>query len=55
MRDQQQKTFISHDGCQLFYRYWPAVDSSNELSSKAIVLFHRGHDIQDVWHILLMN
>ncbi|OTQ04471.1 hypothetical protein B5S43_04865 [Gilliamella apicola] len=44
MRDQQQKTFISHDGCQLFYRYWPAVDSSDGLSSKAIVLFHRGHE-----------
>ncbi|MWP62893.1 bifunctional alpha/beta hydrolase/class I SAM-dependent methyltransferase [Gilliamella sp. Pas-s25] len=43
MRQQQQKTFISHDGCQLFYRYWPAVDSNTDLS-KAIVLFHRGHE-----------
>jgi alpha-beta hydrolase superfamily lysophospholipase len=45
MRQQQQKTFISHDSCQLFYRYWPAVDSdSNTKPSRAIVLFHRGHE-----------
>ncbi|OCG22402.1 hypothetical protein A9G22_07480 [Gilliamella sp. App2-1] len=43
MRQQQQKTFISHDGCQLFYRYWPAVDSDAD-KSRAIVLFHRGHE-----------
>ena len=42
MREEQQKMFISHDGCQLFYRYWPAVASQS--SSKAIVLFHRGHE-----------
>ena len=42
MREEQQKMFISHDGCQLFYRYWPAVTSQS--SSKAIVLFHRGHE-----------
>ena len=33
MREEQQKMFISHDGCQLFYRYWPAVTSQS--SSKA--------------------
>ncbi|OCG05981.1 hypothetical protein [Gilliamella apis] len=44
MREQQQNTFISHDGCQLFYRYWPAVDSDTKTASKAIVLFHRGHE-----------
>ncbi|OCG57864.1 bifunctional alpha/beta hydrolase/class I SAM-dependent methyltransferase [Gilliamella sp. Nev3-1] len=45
MREQQEKTFISHDGCQSFYRYWPAVDSdSNAKLSRAIVLFHRGHE-----------
>lgn len=43
MREQQQKTFISHDGCRLFYRYWPAVDSDNH-PSRAVVLFHRGHE-----------
>ena len=42
MREEQQRMFISHDGCQLFYRYWPAVASQS--SSKAIVLFHRGHE-----------
>ena len=44
MREQQQNTFISHDGCQLFYRYWPVVDSDTKTASKAIVLFHRGHE-----------
>lgn len=44
MREQQQKTFISHDGCQLFYRYWPAVETNDQMASKAIVLFHRGHE-----------
>ena len=44
MREQQQNTFISHDDCQLFYRYWPAVDSDTKTPSKAIVLFHRGHE-----------
>lgn len=43
MRQQQQKSFISHDGCRLFYRYWPATDNNTGLS-KAIVLFHRGHE-----------
>ena len=44
MREQQQNTFISHDGCQLFYRYWPAVETNDQKTSKAIVLFHRGHE-----------
>ncbi|SCB87644.1 bifunctional alpha/beta hydrolase/class I SAM-dependent methyltransferase [Gilliamella intestini] len=43
MRQQQQKTFISHDGCQLFYRYWPVVNS-NANQPRAIVIFHRGHE-----------
>lgn len=44
MRTLQQKTFTSHDGCKLFYRYWPAVNSNDGLSSQGIVLFHRGHE-----------
>lgn len=48
MRQQQEKTFISHDGCQLFYRYWPAItpDSDTDTNNiqRAIVLFHRGHE-----------
>lgn len=43
MRQAQQKTFISHDGCQLFYRYWPAIDN-NGGEDRAIVIFHRGHE-----------
>ena len=43
MRQQQQKTFTSHDGCQIFYRYWPAIDTDIQ-PNQAIVLFHRGHE-----------
>ncbi|OCF98800.1 bifunctional alpha/beta hydrolase/class I SAM-dependent methyltransferase [Gilliamella sp. wkB308] len=43
MRQQQQKTFTSHDGCQIFYRYWPAIDGDIQ-PKQAIVLFHRGHE-----------
>lgn len=43
MRPQQQKKFISHDGCQLFYRYWHAIKNDTN-RSPAIVLFHRGHE-----------
>lgn len=43
MRQQQQKTFTSHDGCQIFYRYWPAIDADIQ-PNQAIVLFHRGHE-----------
>ena len=38
---EQQKTFLTSDGTELFYRYHPAADGS---SGKAIVLFHRGHE-----------
>ena len=38
---EQQKTFTTSDGTELFYRYRPAQDGSND---KAIVLFHRGHE-----------
>ena len=38
---EQQKTFTTSDGTELFYRYRPAKDSSTD---KAIVLFHRGHE-----------
>ena len=38
---EQQKTFTTSDGTELFYRYRPAKDGS---SDKAIVLFHRGHE-----------
>ena len=38
---EQQHTFTTRDGTELFYRYRPAKDGSND---KAIVLFHRGHE-----------
>lgn len=37
----QEKYFTTADGTQLFYRYRPAKDGSQD---KAIVLFHRGHE-----------
>jgi alpha-beta hydrolase superfamily lysophospholipase len=35
----QEKTFQTHDGVELFYRYW-----STEKPRGAIVLIHRGHE-----------
>ncbi len=37
----EEKTFMTHDGVDLFYRYWPAVGGA---ARGAIVLFHRGHE-----------
>ncbi|PHX45883.1 hypothetical protein AO284_15085, partial [Pseudomonas sp. NZIPFR-PS2] len=42
MREQQQHTFSTHDGVELFYRHWPATQSDGP--RQAIVLFHRGHE-----------
>ena len=42
MREQQQHTFSTHDGVELFYRHWPATETTGP--RKAIVLFHRGHE-----------
>lgn len=36
-----EKTFASHDGVELFYRYWPARSGT---AKGAIVLLHRGHE-----------
>src|SRR5262245_28014277 len=41
MRAVEEKTFKTHDGVELFYRYWPAVAPAPK---GAIVLFHRGHE-----------
>lgn len=41
MMQEQQKTFVTADGSELFYRYRPAANGSND---KAVVLFHRGHE-----------
>lgn len=37
----EERTFKSHDGTEIFYRYWPAV---GETAKGAILLFHRGHE-----------
>ena len=36
-----ERTFHTHDGTEIFYRYWPAV---SDTARGAIVLFHRGHE-----------
>lgn len=40
MRIAEEKTFTTHDGEELFYRYWPAAGAARG----AVVLFHRGHE-----------
>lgn len=37
-----ESQFPTHDGQTLFYRYWPAVDTTS--SKRAVLLFHRGHE-----------
>lgn len=37
----EERTFRTHDGVELFYRYWPA---SGRPPRGAIVMFHRGHE-----------
>jgi len=37
----QERTFSTHDGVSLFYRYWPATAAKRR---GAVVLFHRGHE-----------
>jgi len=41
MRKAEERTFATHDGTELFYRYWPA---ATHRPGRAIVLFHRGHE-----------
>ena len=40
-RQAQERTFRSHDGTEIFYRFWPAVSAE---ARGAVVLFHRGHE-----------
>ncbi|TIP27074.1 MAG: alpha/beta fold hydrolase [Mesorhizobium sp.] len=37
----QERTFRTHDGTEIFYRYWPAV---GQPARGAVVLIHRGHE-----------
>jgi alpha-beta hydrolase superfamily lysophospholipase/SAM-dependent methyltransferase len=41
MREAEERKFTTHDGAELFYRYWPAATAA---PGRAIVLFHRGHE-----------
>lgn len=41
MRSAEEKFFTTHDGVELFYRHWPAVEGS---AAKAVAMFHRGHE-----------
>lgn len=40
-RQAQERVFHSHDGTEIFYRFWPAASADAE---GAVVLFHRGHE-----------
>lgn len=41
----QEAFFPTHDGIDLFYRYWPAkVEVTGEEAKGAVLLFHRGHE-----------
>lgn len=40
-RQAQERTFRSHDGTEIFYRFWPAVSAK---AKGGVVLFHRGHE-----------
>src|SRR5260221_6584522 len=41
MRPVEEKTFRTHDGVDLFYRFWPATGAATR---GAVLLFHRGHE-----------
>lgn len=41
MRTAQERCFKTHDGVELFYRYWPTI---SQPTLGAIALFHRGHE-----------
>lgn len=38
----EERSFTTHDGIQLFFRYWPAVEGAT--APRAVVIFHRGHE-----------
>src|SRR3954453_10694063 len=41
LRPVHERSFRTHDGVDLFYRHWPALQAP---ARGAIVLFHRGHE-----------
>ncbi len=40
-RRPEERSFATHDGVELFYRYWPATGGN---ARGAVLLFHRGHE-----------
>jgi alpha-beta hydrolase superfamily lysophospholipase len=47
-----ERTFVSFDGTELFYRAWMPEDPAAEAASpvkRAIILFHRGHEHSGRW------
>jgi alpha-beta hydrolase superfamily lysophospholipase len=42
MRVAEERSFTTHDGVELFYRYWPAPRSG--AAPRGVALFHRGHE-----------
>ena len=40
-RPAEERSFRTHDGVDLFYRYWPAIAGP---AQGAILMFHRGHE-----------
>jgi alpha-beta hydrolase superfamily lysophospholipase/SAM-dependent methyltransferase len=44
MRESQSHRFTTHDGEQLFYRYWPRTCQDQNRPRRAVLLFHRGHE-----------
>ena len=45
MTEVRSNTFTTHDGVSLFYRHWPAADVQPGAARRAIVMFHRGHEL----------
>lgn len=43
MHNNNQHTFKTHDGTELFYQHWRSTASKSK-TRKAILLFHRGHE-----------
>jgi alpha-beta hydrolase superfamily lysophospholipase/SAM-dependent methyltransferase len=43
MRVAVERTFVTHDGAELFFRHWPAVAPA-EGPPTAVLLLHRGHE-----------
>lgn len=41
MRAAEERSFVTHDSVELFYRHWPTPSGADK---KAVVIFHRGHE-----------